>query len=801
MVSKRASTEESESIRVGRPGWPSIVVLALLLAVALALRWRYVHEISLFVDEFVTAWAARNVLQRGVPVFPSGNVYPHGLLFTYLAAPFLLGGFDEVTVRIPGVLVSLAALPVAYLVGRRILSEEAGLVAAAAMAVDPDLVVWGGRARMYGLLQLLVLVAVYFYFRGLAGGSTRDAARHRIVAMGLLVAAIFTHAEAAFLLPVLGLATLVALPWRQLFRRDVVLPFVLGGAGAVAFFLIAKYGQPEHLETMEREGRGYLDLSADLLSGPLAFGPAFTASHRLAFGLLALVGLVFLFYPRFRRGGALTHLYVVLFGLLGLLMTLAGATWQRERYLFLALPLLFLVGGQVLARLAGLLRLPAPARRWLPVALALVVAAYVGLAGTSKAYVQEWGYDRAFRYLEGHWQPEAGDRLATSMSTAAHLYLGHNDAFAIQYGYEEYVVERAGDGTPVDLWTATPVVTTTAAFLDLLDEAPRLWFVTDGWRFQTRYEPELILSVVEQMDLVWNERGVLVFRGEGSAALPDPAFERGRQVAFDGELALTGFALSATNPAPGDDLEVTLHWQALPGAGPAYTALLHLVAADGSGLAGVDEPVMQALYQPDLWPRDRSLPDRHRFRIPAEVPPGRYRLDLGLYRPGEVESPLLAAGEDRVALAAIDVGPAAPAPPATALDVDFEGVRLLGYDLACEGEAPGCRLALHWQAAEPLDRDCTVFVHLVDGQGRIVDQDDAPPGGLFLPTTAWLPGQTVVSEHALALPDGAPSGDYRLVAGLYHLPTGGRLQATGPDGGPLGDALPLATIPLSGAAP
>ena len=236
---------------------------------------------------------------------------------------------------------------------------------------------------------------------------------------------------------------------------------VFGGAGAVAFFLVAKYGQPEHLETMEREGRGYLDLSADLLSGPLAFGPAITASHRLAFGLLALVGIALLFYPRFRRRGALTYLYVVLLGLLGLLMTLAGAAWQRERYLFLALPLLFLVGGQVLARLAGLLPLPALARRWLPAALALLVAAYVGLAGTSKAYVQEWGYDQAFRHLEDNWQPEAGDRLATSMSTAALLYLGHNDAFAIQHGYEEYVVERPGDHMPIDLWTATPVLTTT----------------------------------------------------------------------------------------------------------------------------------------------------------------------------------------------------------------------------------------------------------------------------------------------------------------------------------------------------
>jgi 4-amino-4-deoxy-L-arabinose transferase-like glycosyltransferase len=797
MASKRGSTADSESISGGRPAWPSILTLALLLGLALALRWRYIREISLFVDEFVTAWAAHNVLERGLPIFPSGNVYPHGLVFTYLVAPFLLGGFDEVLVRTPGLLVSLAALPAAYLTGRRLFSEEAGLVAAAAMAVDPDLIVWGGRARMYGLLQLLVLLAVFFYHRGLA----RECARDRFLAMGLLVAAVFTHAEAAFLLPVLGLATLVALPWRRLLRRDVLLPFALGGAGAVAFFLVAKYGQPNHLETLEKEGRGYLDLSTDLLRGPLAFGPALAAPHRLVFGLLALLGLALLFRPRFQRGSALTYLYTVLGGLLGFLITLAGPSWQRERYLFLALPLLFLIGGQVLAWLAGKLVLPALARRWLPAALALLVALYVGLAGTGRAYVQEWGYDLAFRNLEANWQPEAGDRVATSMSTAALLYLGRNDAFAIQQGYEEYVVERPGDGLPADLWTATPVLTTTAAFLDLLEDAPRLWFVTDGWRFQTRYEPDFILNVMQQMDLTWNERGVLIFRGQGYTPLPQPAFQRERRVEFEDELALTGFSLSEANPGPGDDLEVTLSWQALPGAGPAYTALLHLVAPDGSGLTGVDEPVLQALYQPDLWPRDRSLPDRHRLQIPAGLPAGRYRLDLGLYRPGEVDDPLLAAGEARVPLAAVDVGPVPPQPPAQALDVDFGRVRLLGYDLTCDGQPPGCRLALYWLASEPLERDYTVFVHLLDGQGTIVDQDDAPPGGPFLPTTAWLPGQVVRSEHALALPAGGPAGDYALLAGIYHQPSNQRLQAVGPGGEPLGDALPLATVPLGGASP
>ncbi|MGD8625718.1 MAG: glycosyltransferase family 39 protein [Anaerolineae bacterium] len=788
--------------------WLSRIVLLLLLVVALLLRWRYVREISLFVDEFVTAWAAHNVPAHGLPIFPSGNLYPHGLLFTYLEVPFVLGPFDETLARIPGLVVGLAGIVVAYGVGRRLLSEEAGLVAAAAMAVDPDFIVWGARARMYGLLQLLALLVIYLYYRGLA----EDRAAYRYGAMGLLVAAIFTHLEAAFLLPVLGLATLIALPWRPLrargtvWRPSVVLPLALGGAGAVAFYLVARFGQPGHLETLEQEGKSYLDLAGGLLQGPQAFAPVFLQPHRLAFTLLALAGLYFLFRPRFDRRAPLTYLYVVLAGFVTLLVLLAGTTWQRERYLFIVLPLLFFVGGEALRRL--LRRVPAlqAAPRWWPAALAGIVALYAGLLGAPGAYQQEWGYDRAFRTLHEQFDPAGGDRLATSMSTAAYLYLDHNDAFAIQQGYEEYVVVPPDGGLPSDLWTATPVLTTTAAFSRLLGEAPRLWFVTDGWRFQTRYRPDFILAVLDQMELVYNRRGVLIFRGDGYHPRPEPAVERDLRAEFDRALVLQGHSLSAINPAPGDELEVTLYWRALEGAGPAYTALLHLVAPDGRGVGGLDEPVLQGLYQPDLWPDAAVLPDRHRLAIPTGLPPGRYRLDLGLYPSGQAGQALPVGDGDRLPLATLQVGAATAPQPSTPTRVDFgDQIRLLGYDLDRRaGEGGGIvDLVLHWQALRPPDQDYTVFVHLVQaGQagGPIVDQADGPAGDPFFPTSTWLPGQTAASSHSLALPAGAPA-TYTILVGLYHPPSNDRLVAVDAGGQTLGDALPLVTLDVGSGSP
>ncbi len=801
---RRKMSEQKGNRREGGH-WLSLAVLLVLLVVAFALRWRYVKEISLFVDEFVTAWAARGILSRGLPIFPSGNFYPHGLVLTYLEIPFVLGEFNETLVRIPGLIVSLAGLPVAYWVGRRLFSEQVGLIAAAALAVDPDCIVWGGRARMYGLLQLLTLLVIWAYYRGLVDDRPRD----RYLAMGLLVLAIFTHAEAVFLLPVLGLVTVLILPWRRIFRWSVILPFLLAGVGAVAYYLLSKFGQPGHLETLQ-ESRPYLSVASNVLSGPQVFAPVFTRLHRLPFTLLGIAGLYFVFRPRIDRRAPLTYLYVVFVAFVLLIVLLAGATWQRERYLFLVLPLLFLAGGEVLTRLLGLVPALRHPRSWQSAIVAFLVALFIGLAGARSAYVQEWGYDQAFRYLRDRASLDAEDRIVTLMPSGAMLYLGRNDHFAIQRGYEEFVVSRAQDEGPVDLWTATPLMTDTTAFADLLASGSRTWFIVDGWRFQTRYEPDFILTVLDQMDLEYNERGVMVFRGEGYKPLPQPAVEYPRQANFSDELALTGFGLSPVDPASGDELEVTLHWQALDQAGPAYIAFLHLIRPDGTGVVGVDEPVLRGLFQPDLWPKNRAFPDRHHLTLPPDLPPGRYRLDLGLYYPGQPEQRLPVEGKDYFPLASLSVGGAAMQPtPGTPADITYgDQLRLFGYDFDCnQGRASHvtppakCIVNLYWQAVRPMDRDYTVFVHLVGGDGAKVTQHDARPGDAFFPTSTWLPGARVFDPHPLDLPAELPPGDYTVLVGIYHPPTAERLQAVDGDGLSLGDAVPLVTVEVGAESP
>lgn len=88
---------------------------------------------------------------------------------------------------------------------------------------------------------------------------------------------------------------------------------------------------------------------------------------------------------------------------------------------------------------------------------------------------------------------------------------------------------------------------------------------------------------------------------------------------------------------------------------------------------------------------------------------------------------------------------------------------------------------LYWRLLRPLSTNYTSFVHLIDGRDKKIAQHDAPPGGVYYPTSLWQPGELLRDRHTLALPEVIPPGPYRLRVGLY----------TGPDLAPLGAPLLL----------
>jgi hypothetical protein len=135
----------------------------------------------------------------------------------------------------------------------------------------------------------------------------------------------------------------------------------------------------------------------------------------------------------------------------------------------------------------------------------------------------------------------------------------------------------------------------------------------------------------------------------------------------------------------------------------------------------------------------------------------------------------------------------APSHPAAARLGDV--AELLGYDLDTVDVQPGgtLRLVLYWRALQSTDISFTVFVHLVDAQGRSVGQQDTLPAGGEAPTVTWLPNEIIVDVHALTVRPEAVPGAYALHIGLYDAVTGARLPVYDAKGQPMGDSLRLAT--------
>jgi len=113
----------------------------------------------------------------------------------------------------------------------------------------------------------------------------------------------------------------------------------------------------------------------------------------------------------------------------------------------------------------------------------------------------------------------------------------------------------------------------------------------------------------------------------------------------------------------------------------------------------------------------------------------------------------------------------------------WEGIRLLGYDLDRQAYHPGetVYLQLWWSCEGSTPQDWTVFTHVLgevqpDGS-KVLAGHDGQPGQGSVATSTWEPGELILDEHQLMLPEDIARGTYALEVGLYDGATGLRAQA------------------------
>lgn len=788
-----------------------VAALAPLLLLAFWLRWRYVREISLYVDEFTTLWAARQVQESGAPLMPSGVLYTRGLLASYVEALFLtLFGFSYTIGRLPSVLFGLATIVAVFFIGRREWRAGVGWLAATGLTLLPEAIIWSSRARFYAQLQFFTLLAVWAAFDFVAAyeprnteygkGNSRFTIRFWLFPL-LFTLALFSQEEMILLYPAIVLATLLWRGWRFFLQRGVALAHLVCVAAIAIRYAIEIIGQPGYFETIQAE-RPYVGLVFDLVGAWRTYSPLLVAPERLPWTLAGLGAVTVAVaalrqvqgrlrdLPRFHQATlffALHFWFVV-----AAIFLVVGTTWREARYLFLVQPLWLLVGA------AGLIWLVEQLGRWLylrfqqsratsagriPVGLLSLLALVTLYPAAERVFDQQVeGYDRALAYLAGARQ--ANDVILSPQPPACAFVLGGCDYYALQHGYEEFVIDRAG--VLVDRWTGSPLLNTTPQLAEVIRRGPRTWFVTDSFRLATRYDADFVQTVIEQFDLAFHERGVMVLRADRWRPPPDhPVKQEVEPPILFGPLALMGWERSEATL--GAALTVTLFWRADTPIDQQFNTSLRVVAADGAIVTQADGPPAQGFIPTNLF-FDTPRPDLKALPLPTDLAPGRYRLDVVAY-----DVATLAPAREPYAIDWLTLGSPVD-PPATRLNAQWaNGMRLVGTDVISATIRAGETLPLRlvWTTDKPIAEDYTLFIHLVGPAGAPVAQIDQPPTGAFYPTSAWDVGEQVADSYTVDLPPDLLPGMYRLAVGLYQPVRNERLLlAQG------SDTLELATVEI-----
>ncbi len=344
---RTASSAVPASVRIASGWWP-LIALTLLAA---ALRLITLGSQSLWYDE---AFTPVHVFRAGFGatlhnVSHTENTPPLWYVLEWAVTRVL--GEGTVALRLLSALAGIAAVPVAWAIGRELQgppTRRAAIVGAALVATCPLFVWYSQEARAYGLFVLLASLAFLCFLRVLDEPTGR-----RLGAFALTASlALLTHYFAVFLLSPM----IVWLLWRHRARALVaVAPPILTGAALIPL-IVAQGGHGT-------QWIGEWALASRLEAIPQYYLTGYTGSPlghgvELLVGVVALVGVVYGLWcaltPREERG-ALLALTVAACGVgIPIVLAVGGADYLAPRNLVAVMvPVSVLLGVVIGAQRTG----------------------------------------------------------------------------------------------------------------------------------------------------------------------------------------------------------------------------------------------------------------------------------------------------------------------------------------------------------------------------------------------------------------------------------------------------------------
>ncbi len=678
--------------------WPLLALLALLL-LAFALRVYRLPAQSLWYDEGVS-WYLTRMSLPALTVWTANDIQPP--LYYYLLWLWVrLAGTSEYALRFPSVFFGVLTLPSLWIAARRLLGRRAAWLAILLLALSPLHVYYAQEARMYTLLAFLGLLSSYLLLRLLNNQSTNLQSPYLWSYVLTVVAALYTHYFAFFLLAAHVLYVLYK--WgRQVRSGHPLKPHASTSTSTLALalisilllylpwlpFLLTRYG----MDTSYWPGALKLGEVARKLFVAFSLGETVTEAVgvwlAVGYGLIFLISLAILLQTIYQPANRpirntqyavrTVHPDSLVFLLLYLLVPLALVLLSvyrtpkfNPRYAMLASPsfILLIAGGlsslishhaprtthhtprppqenlmdtSYISRLTfDVSRLTFDAPRF------IFSIAFIYILSTSAYSLRNWfapyptnQFNKADFRITAQIVRDRIHPDETVLLSSGHMF----PAWAYYYGWEGW--QRLPDIEILDVNAALD--------LSVGDELDRLlrgkrgaWLVR--WQNQVT-DPFDVLPLYLGTVGTQDDYGQFWYMELFHYRLPpDAHFDLASFITqpadadFGHQVRLLGMRqISRT--------ELILIWQAMASMDTDYTLFVHVLDADGETLANADHLPPRPTRE---WRPGQIVPDRVRLALPLDLPPGDYRIAVGLYDAGDPalnRLPLGGGSGDRVVL-------------------------------------------------------------------------------------------------------------------------------------------------------
>ena len=780
------------------PGGRFFAALLLILLLACALRFYRLDAQSLWNDEGTSIAVAGRDLAT-ITRDAAHDIHPP-LYYWLLHGWLRLTGDTEFAARSFSALLGLLLVALTCALGRRLIGRGPALLAAFLAAVHPFQVYYAQEARMYMLLAVLtagaVLALTRLKFCAQSGpqsapdpldcgpaGAILDLLRHRKSWLALILletAGLYTHYSFFFIVLILNLAYAFRL-WRA--RTTAPLgAWALSQAAVGLLYLpwlpiaarqITAWPAPDSTTA-------FLPALAETWRW-LVFGPTIeTAPVIVPLALAALLtawGAGRLWLSARRRDAGAAVLLLLWLGLPVVLMFALGL--YREAYLkflLVATPAvtLLLANSQFAIRNSQFAKRNSQFPNF-PISqfpsLVLIALLLIPTGRALHNYYADPAYARDdYRSIAAYIQAVGREGDAVLLNAP-----GQQEVFGYYYD-GPLPVYPLPESRPPDR------AATEAALAELAQPGGRVFAVlwaTDESDPERIIEGWLDAHAYKALDSWYGNVRLVVYAVPGRTPdAPDHTLNVPLRDAGTGdEITLLGYSLADGSLAAGDIAPITLFWQTARTPTRRYKVFLHLLD-EGSHIVGQRdaEPGGGALPT-TRWPPGEVIADNYGLPIHPATPPGRYRLEVGLYDAESGQRLRTPQGEGQVWLEPLTVNrPPAPAPIAALgmqhrADAAFGELTLLGYDRYKLGFAhrpeeplkPGdvLHIVLYWRAETQPAGDWRLAVDLVGPGRRRVGGFEAEPVGGY-PTGQWRAGDVWRGQFNLPIPADAPPGRYTL---------------------------------------